>query len=258
MWLAIETSSAVSSVAISDGYTIIGEITIQAGLMHSQQLVPHIQSLCTMTGVKQQELTGIVVSIGPGSFTGLRIGLGTAKAMAYALQIPIYGVMTMDALAYEAVHTNQEIHVIIDAQKQHVYEGIYQSVDDTLHCLQQPVVRSVDDVLADCAGKAVIFMGDGLKKLKKRSLEPQWHLANPLIASPRASALIMCSLERLTTGDSDDVMAVNPFYIRESEAEVVWRNKHAGEPQGPQPSVIVTETAAQLQRGDDDHSSSIH
>ena len=95
MWLGIETSSVVSSIAVMNESQLLGEITIQAGLTHSEQLVPHIQSLLEMTRVEKSDLKGIVVASGPGSFTGLRIGMGTAKAMAYALHIPLYGVMTM-------------------------------------------------------------------------------------------------------------------------------------------------------------------
>ena len=89
MWLGIETSSLVSSVALMDEHNLIGELTIQAGLTHSEQLIPHIDMLLRASQVKKNELKGIIVSIGPGSFTGLRIGMGTAKAMAYALQIPL-------------------------------------------------------------------------------------------------------------------------------------------------------------------------
>ena len=121
MWLGIETSSLVSSVALMDETNLIGELTIQAGLTHSEQLIPHIDMLLRASQVKKNELKGIIVSIGPGSFTGLRIGMGTAKAMAYALQIPLYGVMTMDSLAHNVSYTNRTICTVIDAQKKHVY-----------------------------------------------------------------------------------------------------------------------------------------
>ena len=79
MWLGIETSSVVSSVAVMNESQLLGEITIQAGLTHSEQLVPHIQSLLEMTRVEKSDLKGIVVASGPGSFTGLRIGNGNGK-----------------------------------------------------------------------------------------------------------------------------------------------------------------------------------
>ena len=109
MWLGIETSSVVSSVAVMNECQLLGEITIQAGLTHSEQLVPHIQSLLEMTRVEKSDLKGIVVASGPGSFTGLRIGMGTAKAMAYALHLPLYGIMTMDGLARNIPYTTDTI-----------------------------------------------------------------------------------------------------------------------------------------------------
>ena len=101
MWLGIETSSLVSSVALMDETNLIGELTIQAGLTHSEQLIPHIDMLLRASQVKKNELKGIIVSIGPGSFTGLRIGMGTAKAMAYALQIPWSSHRTMEFVRHK-------------------------------------------------------------------------------------------------------------------------------------------------------------
>ena len=111
---------------------LLGEITIQAGLTHSEQLVPHIQSLLEMARVQKTDLKGIVVASGPGSFTGLRIGMGTAKAMAYALRIPLYGVMTMDSLARNIPYTTDIICTVIDAQKKHVYAALYTYEDSQL------------------------------------------------------------------------------------------------------------------------------
>ena len=147
MWLGIETSSLVSSVALMDETNLIGELTIQAGLTHSEQLIPHIDMLLRASQVKKNELKGIIVSIGPGSFTGLRIGMGTAKAMAYALQIPLYGVMTMDSLAHNVSYTNRTICTVIDAQKKHVYTGLYRYENNELVCKEEPFVIAASDLL---------------------------------------------------------------------------------------------------------------
>ena len=125
MWLGIETSSLVSSVALMDEHNLIGELTIQAGLTHSEQLVPHIQSLLEMTRVEKSDLKGIVVASGPGSFTGLRIGMGTAKVYGLCITNPLYGVMTMDGLARNIPYTTDTICTVIDAQKKHVYAALY-------------------------------------------------------------------------------------------------------------------------------------
>jgi len=141
MWLGIETSSVVSSVAVMNESQLLGEITIQAGLTHSEQLVPHIQSLLEMTRVEKSDLKGIVVASGPGSFTGLRIGMGTAKAMAYALHIPLYGVMTMDGLARNIPYTTDTICTVIDAQKKHVYAALYTYDGEHLQVKEEPFVE---------------------------------------------------------------------------------------------------------------------
>ena len=140
MWLGIETSSLVSSLALLEGDTLLGELTMQAGLTHSEQLVPHIELLLDQAQVDKSDLTGIVVAIGPGSFTGLRIGMGTAKAMAYALHIPLYGAMTMDGMAYNVPYTDRLISVLIDAQKKNVYEAHYRWEGNQLLRIQDPIV----------------------------------------------------------------------------------------------------------------------
>ena len=143
MYLGIETSSAVSSVAVMDEQRFIGELTVQAGLTHSEQLVPHIDLLLKQSGVAKTALKGITVSIGPGSFTGLRIGMGTAKALAYALNIPLMGVMTMDGLAHNFWQFSGVLAVMVDAQKKNVYEGRYRWAAGQLVCEQAPTARTV-------------------------------------------------------------------------------------------------------------------
>ena len=169
MWLGIETSSLVSSVALMDEHNLIGELTIQAGLTHSEQLIPHIDMLLRASQVKKNELKGIIVSIGPGSFTGLRIGMGTAKAMAYALQIPLYGVMTMDSLARNVSYTNRTICTVIDAQKKHVYAGLYRYENNKLVCKEEPFVIAASDLLDKFreTKEEVLFLGDGIKRIEK-------------------------------------------------------------------------------------------
>ena len=90
--LAIDTATQVSSVAVADENRLLAELTMQARLTHSETLMPHIQQVLRMASMPKEQLDGIAVSIGPGSFTGLRIGLAAAKAMAYALDLPIVGI----------------------------------------------------------------------------------------------------------------------------------------------------------------------
>ena len=121
MILGIETSSAIASVAVGNDKEIRSELIVQAGLTHSEQLVPHIETVLTTGKVKKSDITGIAVTIGPGSFTGLRIGLGTAKALAYAWNVPVVGVLTTDVLAQGFMYSNYRVCTVVDAQKKQVY-----------------------------------------------------------------------------------------------------------------------------------------
>ena len=233
MELAIETSSLVSSVAIGTKDSLLGEITIQAALTHSEQLVPHIDALLQMTGVAKKDIDHIVVSIGPGSFTGLRIGMGTAKALAYGLQIPIIGIMTMEAMAYNAMYTDQLIAVWIDAQKNNIYEALYRWEKGKLQCIEEPVVKDFDESLMALADRhcPVLFMGDGafLDEETIRETSEQFTIAAPPMAIPRAQSLLLAAQERIANKEFDDLMQVVPYYLRRSEAEVLWEKKHKKE-----------------------------
>lgn len=251
MFLGIETSSAVSSVCVSDGDRIIAELTVEVGFTHSEQLVPHIDTLLRYGKVAKDSIEGIAVTIGPGSFTGLRIGMGTAKAMAYAWQVPLVGVMTMDAIAHNFVGTDDLVVVMIDAQKKNVYEGRYEWRDGAMQQIQAPTVKLRADALRDLAAlnRPVWLCGDGvLKRREEIEQYPTLHLAPPAMRIPHASSVLAVAKQRFDAKDYDDSMTLVPYYIRRSEAEVLWEAKHpevAADANRVEPTVVVTEAAGQ-------------
>jgi len=229
MWLGIETSSVVSSVAVMNESQLLGEITIQAGLTHSEQLVPHIQSLLAMTRVEKSDLKGIVVASGPGSFTGLRIGMGTAKAMAYALHIPLYGVMTMDGLARNIPYTTDTICTVIDAQKKHVYAALYAYDGERLQVKEEPFVVEAASLVERLRNqhKRVVFVGDGIKRIAPLVADDELLIiGDPIYRIPKASSLLLSARPLIERGESANPMDMVPYYIRRSEAEVLWEEKH--------------------------------
>lgn len=255
MWLGIETSSLVSSLALLEGDTLLGELTMQAGLTHSEQLVPHIELLLDQAQVDKSDLTGIAVAIGPGSFTGLRIGMGTAKAMAYALHIPLYGAMTMDGIAYNVPYTDRLISVLIDAQKKNVYEARYRWEGNQLLRIQDPIVKAAVDLVQELEdqGQATLFLGDGIKRVQKlvtdrtSSVEegvPLFTIGPATVAIPRAGAMLLAARDFNGGLKPSDPMTMIPYYIRRSEAEVMWEDKHKDDPEAlaQNPQVTVVET----------------
>lgn len=252
MYLGIETSSAASSVALLNEQGIYNELTVQAGLTHSEQLVPHIDLLLHQSKVAKSDLTGIAVSIGPGSFTGLRIGMGTAKALAYALNIPLVGVMTTDGMARSFYNVQGLVAIMIDAQKKQVYEARYAWKDGQLVCLQSPIVKPREAALEElnAIGLPVIVAGDGIIKIKDSIEETYKHLtvAPPTLILPKASSILLEALPKLEAKiDENDILV--PYYMRRSEAEVLWDQRHPESVTAKnteEPSVIVTEVADQI------------
>jgi len=209
--LALDTSTLVSSVAIASPEKLIEQIL-------------------AMTKIKQVDLTGIAVSIGPGSFTGLRIGLATAKSMAYALNLPIVGVSTLAALAYHYPIPNIYIAPMLDAQKGNVYTALYRWENGILQEVQAPEVKTFESVLQEgqLLDLPVVFVGDTAQKQALAIAEAGGNvmLAMSHLVMPRAANVAMLGLSEFAKGNTDHVMQLEPVYIRRSEAEVLWERRN--------------------------------
>lgn len=228
--LAIDTSTQVSSVAVVSDGKLAAELTMQAKLTHSETLLPHIEEVLGMANQKKEELEGIAVSLGPGSFTGLRIGLATAKAMAYALQLPIVGVPTLRALAWHFPMEGFQLLPMIDAQKGNVYVERYMWEHGKLLRKTEVQVLPVEEVIrrTEELPGTVVLMGDVIsKRIEGKQTLPMHVVLAPLhLRMPRAANVALCGLELLKEGKTGNVMDMEPVYIRRSEAEVLWEKRH--------------------------------
>ncbi|MBR6710764.1 MAG: tRNA (adenosine(37)-N6)-threonylcarbamoyltransferase complex dimerization subunit type 1 TsaB [Selenomonadaceae bacterium] len=228
--LAIDTSTQVSSVAVVSDGKLAAELTMQAKLTHSETLLPHIEEVLGMANQKKGELEGIAVSLGPGSFTGLRIGLATAKAMAYALQLPIVGVPTLRALAWHFPVEGFQLLPMIDAQKGNVYVERYMWEHGKLLRKTEVQVLPVEEVIrrTEELPGTVVLMGDVIsKRIEGKQTLPMHVMLAPLhLRMPRAANVALCGLELLKEGKTGNVMDMEPVYIRRSEAEVLWEKRH--------------------------------
>lgn len=228
--LALDTSTLVSSVAVINDKKLLSELTLQTKLTHSEMLLPHIKQVLELTKLQKQEIEAIAVSIGPGSFTGLRIGLATAKSMAYALGIPVIGVPTLAALAYQYPVDGIYIAPVLDAQKGNAYVGLYTWQDGVLQEIHAPGVENFDKILekAQTLEKKVVFVGetavknnDKIKSAGKNIMPAMLHTI-----MPRAACVALLGQSMLAAGAKTDVMRLEPFYIRRSEAEELWESRH--------------------------------
>lgn len=128
MLLAFDTATPFVTVALHDGEDVVAEVASEQRMKHGEQLAPQIEQAMREAGVVRQDLTAIAVGVGPGPFTGLRVGLVTARTLAFVLEIPVYGVCSLDVLAFEAVQTGQvdrDFVVATDARRKEVYLASY-------------------------------------------------------------------------------------------------------------------------------------
>ena len=231
--LAIDTASSVSSVAVASEGKLRAEVTIEAGRTHSETLLSHIEGALSFAGVERSALRGVAVSIGPGSFTGLRIGLATAKAIAYGLGIPLVGVSTLAALALAVPVSDVHTLALMDAQKGNAYAGLYEWRDGSLHEVRPVRVAPLAEAIAEAAdrGKPVLLTGELAVKKRARlgNLPDNVTLAPAHLLTARASHVAWLGIARLAAGERDDPMTLEPFYIRRSEAEVLWEKRHGKE-----------------------------
>lgn len=229
--LALDTSTLVSSVAVATADKLLAEITLQTKKTHSELLMPHIAKIMEMAEVSKTDLKAIAVSIGPGSFTGLRIGLATAKALAYGLNIPVLGVPTLAALAYGCLVPGVILAPMLDAQKGNVYQALFSWQDGELKELMPTTVIAIDETLAMLAQKdaPVLVMGEAaiMYSEKIRQAGKNLVLAAPNMIIPRAGSVAGLGYHLIKHGiQHDDVMTLEPLYIRRSEAEVLWERRN--------------------------------
>lgn len=238
--LAIDTATQVSSVAVVKEGRLLAELTMQGKLTHSETLLPHIEQVLKMAATAKEELTGIAVSIGPGSFTGLRIGLAAAKAMSYALNIPLVGVSTLKALAYQLPAPGLRLMCLLDAQKGNAYVESYRWEKGELLTVEPVRVAKITDVVAACGefGEPVVLLGDAVQKkiCGKLELPANTSAAMPHLIMPRAACVGLLGQQELAAGHADNVMDLEPVYIRRSEAEVLWEKRHPEEAKATKPT----------------------
>ncbi len=227
MLLAIDTSSLVLSCALAEKDKLVAEWTVQKRLTHSEQLLPHMDEMMKEAGVEKKDITAIAVSIGPGSFTGLRIGLATAKMASYIWNVPIVGVDTLEALAWNMAKGDVFALPLMDAQRGNVYAALYGAFEDIWK--EAPAeVAPIDEVIAAAVkhGGPVVALGECADKYKEKLLAAGIRVAPPQSRLCRAGSVAVAGFAKLERGEAEDPLKILPNYIRRSEAEVLWEQLH--------------------------------
>lgn len=233
MWiLALETATPTASVALINDGQVVVEHNERSRRRHAESLVPTIESLLKEQGLTPQDLGAVACGRGPGSFTGLRIGLSTAKGLAQALGLPLITVSTLDILAAAAFFPGGLLAPLLDAKQGHIYVAFYEKTWPFPQPLTGYLALRPPELAAEAlrlaAGREVAVCGDGIA-LAREALEAAGVTVRELptpFSYPRAGVLGMLAFAELAKGAVGDAAAAEPLYVRRAAAELAREAKH--------------------------------
>jgi tRNA threonylcarbamoyladenosine biosynthesis protein TsaB len=233
--LAVETSTLTGAVALLEDRRVVAESRLGIGLTHGERLLPAIDEMLRTARCRLDEVDALAVAKGPGSFTGLRIGISTMKGLAFAIRKPLVGIPTLDALAWTLPFAAHPVCPVLDARKGEVYAALYRTQDGMLERLG-PYRALAPRALAAELGRErpgpVVFVGDGVAAIEA-ALDPadreHARFAPAAHRAPSAVTVGELAFEALEHGEPTDPAALVPLYVRQSEAEIAReRRQHAG------------------------------
>lgn len=222
--ITIDASGVAGSVAYVENHQLVGEYFVCHKLTHSQTIMPMLEHMKQLIGINLEEVDAVAVTSGPGSFTGLRIGVATAKAMAMALNKPLIGIPTLDVMANNITFTDAIICPIMDARRNQVYTAYYEWQEGGLVRLSDYLGISIDELLETLKTypKKVIFLGDGVQVFKEKIEEilgQQAQFAPSFLMMQRAATLGHLACIAFEKGEVEDPDYFVPLYLRKSQAE---------------------------------------
>ena len=216
MLLAIDTSTDTASLALVQGSEVLAELTWRCGQNHTTQLLSNLAHLLKQTRLSPQSLTSIVVARGPGSFNGLRVGISTAKGIAFSLGIPIIGIRSLEVEAYQHAETGSPICPIFNAGRDEIATAMYQMKRKQWHQITAEHITTVETLCSQITTKTV-FCGEFIPSIASqlsKLLKQKATMPSPTTALRRASFLAELGLIQLKIGDYDNSATLQPLYLR--------------------------------------------
>jgi len=220
--LSVDTSTQVTSVAIIEKDSLLIELSIAVKETHSKRLMSMIKYALTHTNNKLCDIDGFTVIKGPGSFTGLRIGISTIKALAMAENKPILGVSSLDVLAAQVPPSPFVICPLLDARKNEVYFSLYRNENGHLSKISEENVSAIEIVISKIS-EPCLFVGIGANLYKNGLIEQlgtKAHFSQEFLNTIHASTAAFISKSLFESGKTDDIKTFKPQYIRKSDAEL--------------------------------------
>jgi tRNA threonylcarbamoyladenosine biosynthesis protein TsaB len=220
--LALDTASACGSVAVGDGERLLAEILMGRQETHSRHLMQLVDRALHMAGLALHEIDGFGITVGPGSFTGLRIGLSTLKGLAAVTGKPLAAISSLEALALQCSSAEGDICSMLDARNQEVYVGRYRLADGLPRAVAPETAAAPETILAGLQETVCLFVGDGALRYRamiEAAMGPRAAFALPFQNVIRASSVWYLSRMKFASGQAVDASDLVPKYLRRSYAK---------------------------------------
>ena len=228
--LGIETSVENVGVALGDHNGIRATASISSDRKHAESLTPMIQFVMQQAESSMSDISAIAVDIGPGLFTGMRVGIATAQSLAWALEVPVIPVCSLDALAQTVAWSDSPIVASLDARRGEVYWALYRARGQELQRIVEPTVTSPDDLAIHIADRAeeVVCVGTGFKRYADTFEANPWgQIIGGDSLYPTASAVVTLGASALLNDSTVAPDNVEPMYLRVPDAEINWKTREA-------------------------------
>jgi tRNA threonylcarbamoyladenosine biosynthesis protein TsaB len=228
--LGIETATAQVSCAIGGHEGVLALAQSSKGRRHAESLVPSIRFICEQAQVELSEISVVAVDLGPGLFTGMRVGIATAKALAHGLRVPVIGVSSLDLLAFPLRTSPRLIVATIDARRGEVFFAFYRQVPGGVQRVGEHRVGTPADLAAELSARReeLLIVGDGaLRYAEEFESLSRVEVADAGMAFPSAASLVQLAHARALReqfGAADDI---EPIYLRKPDAEINWTTRHS-------------------------------
>jgi tRNA threonylcarbamoyladenosine biosynthesis protein TsaB len=226
--LAFETSSGSGSVALGRGVELLGVRRFSRVRAHAMEFAPSIDSLCREHGVQPGAVSRVFVSGGPGSFTGLRIGITAARTLAMALSAKVVAIPTLEVIAQNALDAGPHparVAVVLDAKRGHIYTACFELRGQHYDCITEAQEADPAKYLADMEPDCAV-LGEGVAYHQKSIVATGLRILPENLFPPRVETVFQLGIERARAGAFVAARDLTPLYIRPPEAEEVWAARH--------------------------------
>lgn len=226
--LGIETATEQVSVAIGGHEGVLSMFQVCRGRRHAETLIPAIEFVCRQAEIEMAEFGAVAVDVGPGLFTGMRVGLAAAKAIAQALRVPMIGITSLDLLAFPLRQSGRQVAAVIDARKGELFSAFYRGVPGGVQRLAEPRCGSVDDLISELIARSGDFVcvGDGaLRYREELGGAVNCDFAEQFLAHPSAAPLVQLAHARALREEWVNPWEIQPLYLRAPDAQINWSTR---------------------------------